>query len=461
MTKDYDFIVIGGGSAGYNAARKALEFSPKVAVVDGADEPGGLCILRGCMPSKTLIYTGEILHHAKNGAMFGLEIPRAAADMKRVAERKRRIISEFASYRVDGLTSGDFDFHRQMARFRDTHSIELADGTVLNGRKFLISTGSQVSWPSIPGLDRVPLWTSDDVLDLDFLPESVLVFGGGIVACELAQYLSRIGSQVVQIQRSSHIVKDFPESASRELETAFHDEGIELFTGTNLKEVRKSEKGVAAVFEHNGEIVTREAAYGFNALGRIAQTDSLGLEAAGVKLRENGQIETNGYQQSSNPDIYAAGDCAGPYEIVHIAIQQGELAAQHAFGSKVAPMSYDLLLQVLFTDPQIALVGKTEKDLAESGRNFIAASYPFDDHGKSILMEAKYGYVKVIASIPDGRLLGAEIVGKDAGELIHSLSTAIALNASVHDLLKAPWYHPTLSEIITYPLEEIAEKLQQ
>jgi pyruvate/2-oxoglutarate dehydrogenase complex dihydrolipoamide dehydrogenase (E3) component len=459
MSHEYDFIVIGGGSAGYNAARKALEFTGRVAVVDGAQELGGLCILRGCMPSKTLIYTAEILHHARHGKRFGLDIPDARADMKRVAARKREIIADFASYRREGLTSGKFDLHRGNARFRDSHSVELDDGSVLRGKKILISTGSRVDMPPVPGLDTASLWTSDDVLDLDFLPESVIVLGGGIVACELAQYLQRIGSRVIQIQRSPHILKELPVDAAKVVETAFRDEGIELFTGTRIKDIARKDGGIEVTFMHEGREVTRRAAHGLNALGRRANTDTLNLEAAGVALKPNGQIETDTFQRTSNPDIYAAGDCAGPYEIVHIAIQQGEIAAQHALEKTVSPVDYNQLLLVLFTDPQVAVAGRSEKALRDAGEDIVSASFPFDDHGKSILMEAKYGYVKVIASRPEGRILGTEITGKDAGELIHALSTAIALRATVHDLLKAPWYHPTLSEIITYPLEDIAVEL--
>ncbi|SDS64518.1 NAD(P)/FAD-dependent oxidoreductase [Opitutus sp. GAS368] len=458
--KTYDFICIGGGSAGFNAARVAAGLGQRVAVIDGARQLGGLCILRGCMPSKTLIYAAEVLHHARHAGRFGLRVTGARADMKAVHARKKRIIADFARYRVDALTGGKFDLYRAYARFLDPHTLELSDGTKLRGRHFLIGTGSKVSVPPVPGLKEAKAWTSDDVLDLDFLPKSVLVLGGGIVACELAQYLSRMGSKVTLVQRSPNILRDHSDDASCVVQQAFRDEGIELFTDTRLQSVAADRHGATVKFHHDGKLVTRRAAHLFNALGREPNTAGLNLAAAGVKTRPDGQIIINRWQQSSTPHIYAAGDCSGPHEIVHIAIEQGILAARHAVKAKgLKPVDWSLLLNVVFTDPQLATIGRLERDLDAAGVSYLTASHPFNDHGKSILMEANYGYVKIIAEPKRGRILGAEIVGKDAGELIHAFSTALALRATVRDMLRAPWYHPTLAEIVTYPLEEIADKL--
>jgi pyruvate/2-oxoglutarate dehydrogenase complex dihydrolipoamide dehydrogenase (E3) component len=459
--KKYDLICLGGGSAGFNAARLAAGFGRKVAVVDGARELGGLCILRGCMPSKTLLYTAERLHHIREAERFGLRPTEAGADMRAVNARKRKIIGEFADYRQHALLNGKFDLIRQYARFLDPHTLELADGKKIRAKHFLIGTGSRVSVPAIPGLRDTPFWISDDVLDLDFVPKSVIVLGGGIVACELAQFLRRIGSEVVLIQRSRHILRDHSQDSARVVEKAFRDEGIELFTGTELVQVAPEGKGVAVAFRHEGQLVVRRAAHLFNALGREPNTGGLNLAAAGVQTREDGQIVINQWQQTSAPHIYAAGDCSGPVEIVHLAIQQAELAVRHACKKKkLKPIDWSQMLGVVFTDPQLATVGQLERDLKAKKIKHLVASYPFDDHGKSILMEAKYGYVKVIAAPKTGRILGAEIVGKDAGELIHCFSVALAMKATVRDLLRAQWYHPTLAEILTYPLEEIAEKLR-
>jgi pyruvate/2-oxoglutarate dehydrogenase complex dihydrolipoamide dehydrogenase (E3) component len=463
VPKTYDFICLGGGSAGFNAARVAAGLGQKVAVIDGAKQLGGLCILRGCMPSKTLIYAAEMLHHARHADRFGLRVTGARADMQAVQARKKRIIAGFARYRVDALTGGKFDLYRAHARFLDPHTVELSDGRKLRSRHFLIGTGSKVSVPPVPGLKEAKAWTSDDVLDLDFLPQSVLVLGGGIVACELAQYLSRMGSKVTLVQRSPNILRDHSDAAACVVQQAFRDEGIELFTDTKLAAVSTGRTGrVTVKFHHNGRLVTRRAAHLFNALGREPNTGGLGLAAAGVKTRPDGQIIINRWQQTSAPHIYAGGDCSGPHEIVHIAIAQGELAARHAAGvKKLKPVDWSLLLNVVFTDPQLATIGRLERDLDAAGVKYLTASYPFNDHGKSILMEANYGYVKVIAEAKRGRILGAEIVGKDAGELIHAFSTPLAMRATVRDMLRAPWYHPTLAEIITYPLEEIAERLDR
>ena len=460
--KPYDFLILGGGSAGFNAARVAVSLGLRTAIVDGARDLGGLCILRGCMPSKTLLYMAEVLHLAQKGTTFGLKIPSARADMKAIHARKKKIIGEFAAYREQALAAGQFDLIRAHARFLDPHTVELSDGRRLSAPHILIGTGSKISVPPVPGLAESKFWTSDDVLDLDFIPKSVIVLGGGIVACELAQFLSRIGSRVTLIQRSAHLLRDHSAAAATVVQQAFVDEGIELFTGTKLERITTDRRGVTVEFLHDGKKIIRRAAHLFNALGREPNTGTLDLAAAGVRARPNGQIITNRWQQTNVPHIYAGGDCSGPVEIVHVAIQQGELAVRHAAGvKKIKSIDWSLLLNVVFTDPQLATIGRLERELDAAGTPYLVASYPFNDHGKSILMDANYGYVKVIAEPERGRILGAEIVGKDAGELIHLFSGPLAMKATVFDLLRAPWYHPTLAEIITYPLEEIAETLSK
>jgi pyruvate/2-oxoglutarate dehydrogenase complex dihydrolipoamide dehydrogenase (E3) component len=410
------------------------------------------------MPSKTLLYVAEVLHQAKHGDRLGLKIPSALPDMKRVAERKRRIIGEFADYRARQINSGKFEVFRCFARFSGPNEIVLSDGIRLTADRFLIGTGSVVNTPPIPGLKNSKAWTSDDILDLDFVPESVIVLGGGIVAAELTQYLGRMGSNITLVQRSPYILRHHSPEAAQIIEKALRDDGIEVITGTHLDQVEFDGSEYTVRFSEAGQPRVRRARHLFNALGRSPNTDKLNLGAAGVELRDSGQIKANGFQQTTTPHIYAAGDCAGPDEIVHIAIAQAEIAVKHAFGEPAEPIDYSKQIDVVFTDPQLANIGLSAAELDEQGIEYVSASYPFDDHGKSILMEATHGYVKVLADPGYGRILGAEIVGRDAGELIHIFSPVIAMNGTAADMLKAPWYHPTLAEIVTYPLEEIAEK---
>jgi pyruvate/2-oxoglutarate dehydrogenase complex dihydrolipoamide dehydrogenase (E3) component len=372
------------------------------------------------------------------------------------------MIDEFKSYRQEQLQSDRFTLIREKARFISPTSIELEPSArKITAKSFIITTGSAVNYPPVKGLDTPGIWTSDDALELDHLPEAVIVLGGGVVACELAQFLHRAGSKVTQIQRSPLILKENSPEAAEVVMQAFRDEGIKLFTGTRLREIESTENGFLVHFEEGDGVFAVEAPHVLNALGRIPAVAGLGLEEAGVTLKPNGQIETNAFQQSSNPAIYAAGDVCGPYEIVHIAIMQGEVAARHATGQSTETVDLDARTAVVFTDPQVAATGLPVEEARKRGIDLAIADYPFDDHGKSILMEAKYGYVKAWADRKDGRLVGAECVGKDAGELIHAMAVAVAMKARVRDLIKVHWYHPTLSEIWSYPLEDIVDELNR
>lgn len=457
MMEAYDVVVIGGGSAGYAAARTAREHVERVAIVDGSSELGGLCILRGCMPSKTLLYSAEVLHLAQQAEKFGLDIDGSRVDMAALHRRKRHWVDDFKSYRQEQLQSDRFTLLRDHGRFTGPDRLYLErQQREIRAERFIIATGSVPSVPAIPGLDLPGIWTSDDVLDLDTLPKSVIVLGGGVVACELSQFLQRIGTRVIQIQRSPHLLTTAASAEAADVVAqVFRREGIDLFTGTRLHELEQTAAGYRVTFDHDGDRLEREAAHVLNALGRRPAVDSLDLQRAGVATADNGRILVNEWQQSSNPRIFAAGDVCGPFEIVHIAIMQGEVAALTALGRTADPVPLHTRTSVTFTDPQVAAAGIPLHEAKKSGQPLLVADYPFSDHGKSLLMEAHDGFVRVWAEAPSGKIIGAEVVGKDGGELIHPMAVAISLGASATDLLKVHWYHPTLSEIWSYPLEEI------
>jgi pyruvate/2-oxoglutarate dehydrogenase complex dihydrolipoamide dehydrogenase (E3) component len=295
-------------------------------------------------------------------------------------------------------------------------------------------------------------------LNLARLPKSLLVLGGGPVAVEFAQLFARFRVRVTQVQRSAHVLPKLDDDATAELEKVFRREGIALYTGTKLLDARRVEDGKEVALEHNGQTVRVRAEEILFALGRAPNIASLGLEGIGVQVKDR-SIVTNAQMQTSLPHIYAAGDCTGLYEIVHIAIQQGEVAAHNlAHPDRMKPMDYRLLTEVVFTEPQVAVVGLTEKSARAADRPYLAASYPFNDHGKSLIMEAKDGFVKLLADPVSGEIIGGCCIGPVGGELIHEIIAAMYKRMTVHELAAMPHYHPTLAEIWTYPAEELAGK---
>ena len=472
----YDLAIIGGGSGGYAAARTAVEEGLKTLVVDGAEELGGLCILRGCMPSKTLIESANRFIGIRRAAEFGLVAEKIGVDSAAIIDRKRRLIGEFADYRSGQLQDGRFDLIRGRARFIDAHRIEVSPndgsaGRTITARAFVIATGSQIFVPPIEGLADTDYLTSDDVLDCKEVPESVIVLGGGAIALEMAHYLEGIGKQVTVVQRSAHLLTgmdhDLADAARKALEHR-----MTIYCGTKLLSAARTTDGRKSVtFDQDGKTITLEAHEILAALGRRPATGSLGLENAGIET-EGPRIVANTHMATSQPHIFAAGDVCGPYEIVHIAIQQGEIAARNAArllsessaasaanGTAVdqEQIDYRLKLYGIFTEPQVAVVGLSELEAAEQGRPVITATYPFDDHGKSMVHGETEGFVKLIADPITKELLGGAAVGPSATELIHEIVVALHFRAKAREFALIPHYHPTLSEIWAYPAEDLAD----
>ncbi|MGD0252505.1 MAG: dihydrolipoyl dehydrogenase [Verrucomicrobiota bacterium] len=471
---DFDVAIIGGGSAGYAAARTAASAGLKTVVIEGGEEVGGLCILRGCMPTKALLYAAEVMHLASHTRPWGIRTSSVSFNFAKVMARKNALIRDFADYRVKQLVGGKSKFIRASARFVDPHTVELgrADPALrdqdarqrvpakIRAKNFIIATGSNVAPPPLPQLRETGYITSDDALALKRLPKSLIVLGGGPIACEFAQLFARFGVKVTLIQRSEHILKEFDPDAAIEIEKVFRREGVKVFTGTKLMGARRKGRLKTVSFEYDGKMVSVSAGEILFALGRVPNTTSLALENAGVAT-DNGRIIANELMQTSVPHIYTAGDCTGPHEIVHIAVQQGEIAA-HNIAEPMSPrkMDYQLLISVVFTEPQVAFVGLTEKAAMARNIPYLAATYPFNDHGKSLIMEAKDGFVKLLAEPKAGEILGGACVGPVGGELIHEIVAAMAKRMTVHELAAMPHYHPTLAEIWTYPAEELAGQVQ-
>ena len=459
-------MVIGGGSGGSAAARTAVSLGLSTVVIEGGEEVGGLCILRGCMPSKTLIESANRYRTLRHAGEFGLSAEKIGFDAGKIIARKKRLIAEFADYRKGQLEDGRFDFIRGHAEFLDPHSlrVSLMDGgeQTISLKTGCIATGSVINRPSVPGIESCLI--SDDLLEMTTIPVSAVVLGGGPVALEMAHYLESLGTKVTILQRNTQLLTGSDRDVADALAEAFRKRGMEVLCGTRLLRIEKTEDHFSVFFEHGNGEQRIEADLVLNALGRRPHLSGLGLEKAGVAL-EGPAICTDLEQRTTARHLFAAGDCCGPYEVVHIAITQGEMAAKNAAtllkGGTPLVIDYRLKLFAAFTEPQMASCGMTEHEAREMGLQVIAASYPFADHGKSIVKGETDGFVKLIADASDGRILGGAVVGPEGSELIHEIVVAMAFNATAGQLALVPHYHPTLSEIWTYPAEDLDERVNK
>jgi pyruvate/2-oxoglutarate dehydrogenase complex dihydrolipoamide dehydrogenase (E3) component len=463
--KEFDFAVIGGGSGGYAAARTGASLGLSTVVIEGGERIGGLCILKGCMPSKTLIESANRFRTLRHASEFGLKAEEIGFDASAIIDRKDRLIGEFADYRREQLEGGAFEFIRGRAEFLDPHCLRISlhggGEKIISLKSACIATGSVINRPSVPGIDLC--LTSDDLLEMNAIPTSAIVLGGGPVALEMAHYLEALGSKVTILQRNIQLLTGSDRDVAEAMAEGFRRRGIEVHCGTSLHAIERDADGMTVRFEHgNGELSAR-AKVVVNALGRRPALAGLGLDKAGVAL-EGHAICTDQEQRTTARHLFAAGDCCGPYEVVHIAVSQGETAGKNAScllkGGKPVSLDYRLKLFACFAEPQMASCGMGEQEARESGHHVITASYPFNDHGKSLVMGETDGFVKLVADARDGGILGGAVVGPHASELIHEIVVAMAFNATAGQLALVPHYHPTLSEIWTYPAEEIADKLQ-
>ncbi len=446
----YDVVVVGAGSAGYAAALTAHDCGCKVAFVDPGPL-GGLCILRGCMPSKALLASSDALYDARESGALGIHVTGATADVPFIARRKRALVKDFADYRIEGIER--FPVYGGRAAFLSEREVQVGDDVTVEAARFIIATGSVPGPPVLPGLAEAGYLDSDAVLELERIPESVVVLGGGYTACELGQFLSRMGSKTTVVIRSDHLLTSSDDDVGNALTGYFRDEGIDVITrATVLGVERRGDRKIVRIVA-DGEEREVQAAEIFSALGRVPNVAGLALEKAGVAYGEAG-IGVDSTMRTSNPRVFAVGDVTGRYLLVHVAIYQGEVAARNATRDTREEADYRIVsAHAIFTDPQIGAVGMSEKDLARDGRRYVMGRYDFAEHGKAMCLAKTKGFVKMMADPESGEILGAAAIGAQASELIHEVIVAMNYRASVADFMRIPHLHPTLSEIWTYPAE--------
>ena len=461
---EFDFVVIGGGSAGFGAASEGAKLGLRTICVDGGPEIGGLCILRGCMPSKTLLESANRFLTLRRAQEFGLSAGHLGFDSGAIRHRKRTLISGFADHRRAQLEKGNFDFVRAQASFISPRQLRLEglDGSVreIRFRTALIATGSELNIVDLPGLAQTGYLDSDIALDSDRIPSSIIILGGGAIALEFAHFYNALGTKVTVLQRSAQFIKDADMDVSTALIDAYQRRGAEMISGTQLVAVEKNGDGKTVRFVKDGLEQAISAEEIFYALGRRPAISRLQVNAAGIETNEDVAIRINDQMQSSQPHIFAAGDAAGQFEVVHIAIEQAIVAARNAArllkDEQLKSIDYRLRLSVIFSHPELAYVGLTEREARAEGKQIRVATYPFNDHGKSMIRGETDGLVKLIADANTHEIVGGAVLGPEASELIHEIVVAMHFRAKASELAAIPHYHPTLSEIWTYPAEELA-----
>ena len=452
----YDLVVVGAGSGGYAAARTARDLGASVAIVDHGPL-GGLCILRGCMPSKAVLASSDAAYDAREAPALGVHTGDVSVDAPFVIRRKRELVRAFADYRIEQIAS--FPLYEGVARFVSPTELRVND-VALEAKNFIVATGSVIAPPPIPGLKETGYLDSDSVLELEVIPKSVIVLGGGYVACELGQYLARLGAKTTIVIRGRRLLTAEDDDVGGALMGYFREEGIDVINrATMVRACSCDDKKYLSVLVDGveGEVEADEI---FHALGRVPNVADLALERAGVDAHDTSGITVDGTLRTSNEHVFAIGDVTGLYQLVHVAIYQGEIAARNAVLGTRERAVYDVVkAHTVFSDPQVAVAGETERDLERAGVAYVKGTYDFAEHGKAMTLGKTKGFVKLLAGAEDGRILGAAVVGPQASELIHETIVALTYGATVQQFARIPHLHPTLSEIWTYPAEECESKL--
>lgn len=451
MTKQYDLIVIGTGSA-MNIVDPMIQQNPKIkiAVID-KDKPGGICLTRGCIPSKILLYPAELVRLAEEANELGVKTQIKQIDFSFIMNRMRNLIgNDIESIRQGLSNSENIDYYHDVAEFTAPYTLKIKDQEITSKMIFLC-IGSETKIPSIKGLDKVKYLTSDTVLELTKLPQSVAIVGGGYIAAEYGHFLSSMGSNVTIIGRNPRLL---PEEEPEVSELARKELSKHMRVLTNHEVVQVEEKGatkkITATERESKKQVVVEAEEIMIAVGRGPTTKFLHPEKAGIKITKEGWIAVNEYLETSQPNIWALGDADGAYLFKHVANYESEIVYYNAVLKRKVKVDYHAIPHAVFTYPEVAAVGIGEKEAIEKHgkENILIGFYRYKDTAKGEAMNAKDYFVKLIVK-SDGKILGAHIIGPYASVLIQEIINVMYTQEQGVDVInRAIHIHPSMSEVV-------------
>jgi len=442
----YDIVVIGSGPGGYVAALRASQLGKKTAVVE-RDALGGVCLNRGCIPTKALAHAAEICSLARRGADFGIETGDVAVNFAKVQAKKDAVVKKLTAGVGFLLKRAKVDVVAGTGRLagRRTVAVKLNDGgeETLEAEKIIVATGSEPARPKGIPLDGERVITSDEALRLAELPSSLLILGGGYIGCEFASIFAQLGVRVTVVEMLERLLPNLDADVAAEIAKALKKRKVKVFTGTKMEGLEAGSGGVKATLS-NGSTV--EADLALVCVGRRLLSDGLGLEAAGVKV-EDGAIAVDEHCETSAAGVYAIGDVTGKLLLAHVASAQGIVAAEHAAGLE-ARMDYRCVPAAVFSSPEVGTVGLTEAQAAAGGRKVRSAKFPLQALGRAVAMGETAGFAKLVADEATGQVLGVHLVGPHASDVVAEGALAVALEATVRELAHGIHAHPTLPEAV-------------
>jgi dihydrolipoamide dehydrogenase len=444
---DYNMVVIGAGSAGLVTAYIASAVGAKAALIE-KDKMGGDCLNTGCVPSKSLIRSARVLHYTRRAEDFGLKPVNAEFDFPDVMHRVKRIIQKIEPHdSAERYTRLGVDCYTGEARIETPYAVTV-EGKTLSTRSIVVATGARPFVPPISGLDQVQYLTSDTVWDLTELPRRMVVLGGGPIGCEMAQAFLRLGSQVTQVEMGAQIMGREDPDVAEFMRRRFETEGVTIRTDHKAKSVEVENGEKILICEHNGEDVRIPFDEILVAVGRKANAKGFGLEELGVTLNDSGTIAVDEYLRTRIPNIFCAGDVAGPYQFTHTASHQAWFAAVNAlFGRlKKFKVDYRVIPWTTFTDPEVARVGINETEAGEKGIDHQVTRYEMKELDRAITESEEQGFVKVLTRGKTDKILGVTIVGAHAGDIISEYVLAMKHGLGLNKILGTIHVYPTLAE---------------
>lgn len=448
----YDLIVIGSGPGGYIAAIRAAQLGMKVACVERYPTFGGTCLNVGCIPSKAMLVSSEHYEEARHGfEAHGIEVDSVKLNLDKMLERKNSVVRQltdgvaylFKKNKIEGIQG-----HATITG-KNTVNVELNGETKsIEGKRILLATGSKPS--TLPGVNFDKEYIVDSTAALEFaeVPKHLVIIGAGVIGLEMGSVWRRLGAEVTVIEYLPKILGYSDNELAKEALKIFKKQGMKFILQAKVTGATAADGGVTVEYEDkNGDAQSIDASRLLVAVGRKPYTHNLGLESVGIELNRRGQIEVNHDFQTSADTIYAIGDVIPGPMLAHKAEEEGVVCVERMHGIG-AHINYDAIPDVVYTEPEIASVGKTEEQLKEAGIEFKKGKFPFVANGRAKALNSTQGFTKILADAKTDRILGAQIIGPRAGDLIAELTVAVEFGASAEDLARTSHAHPTLAEVI-------------